>query len=419
MFKGGPLQIYHLLFPARMRIVAILSTLFFSIQVNAETANMPSSKVELSLPSDLRDVLLLSLKQSSLNSNINESLSYQSSNWLATSPSVAFNYLKSQQDSGTDEIEVGINLAIKSALQRNIDTRLVELDNQIRLQQQNIRKLYFSGLIRESLWSYKIAVANQAYLQKKLSVLQQLEGNSKSLFNAGETSDYGLLLIKKELIATQIEGLENQKELQLWKSQYKTISGTSLMPDDISEPAFSLNSWSPVQHPMSSLLENRWQQNELMNKASSNEAAPWSVGISAKNIAVSGVTENQIGVSFDMPLTLIKTESQTIKNQSSQAKQQFESDYKKLVLQIERQTNQHSENTLFLLNKQKFLKNAVELSQQIMQQIDRLKAQNEFGQELILRRVMDTVKTRHEYTLTNILIEQNNAMSRQAAGISL
>lgn len=413
------MQIHQLPFLARAKIVVIFSVILFNAHVIAETNEQTPLNMKPSTSSGLGEILSLSLSKAYLNTGNDKIPDYQSSSWLSTSPGVIVNYLKSQQDLGADEIEVGINLTIKSALQRNLDSRLVQLDNQISTHQQNIRKLYFSGLIRESLWSHKIAKVERTYLDKKLSVLKQLASNKKALVNAGEISDYGLLLIKKELITTQIEGLENQREIQLWQDQYQNITGTHNIPDNIFEKKFSLNNWSSVQHPMGQLLEKRWQQAKLINRASSNEAAPWTVGISAKRIDTPDMTDDQIGISFEMPVNMIKTESQTIKNQSSQAKQQFDSDYKKLVLQIEQQVSQHKENTHFLKSKQELLKKSVELSQHIMNQIDRLDAKNELGVELILRRVMDAVKTRHEYTLTNILIQQNNAMSRQAAGISL
>ena len=390
---------------------------FFS-EVSAETHVMQPSEKQSLVP--LSEILTRSLNRVSTDTEIAK---YQSSTWLATSPTVGFSYLSSQEDFGSDETEISINLAIKSGLQRDIDRRLTKLNKQIQSQQSELGKLYFSGLIRESLWSYKIAKANQTYIQKKLSVLQQLQNNSELLVVAGETSDYGLLLVKKEIINTQLKALENRQELQKWEDQYQAVTGQLInsgnhMPDIIEEKLLS-SQVNPSNHPKMLMLSSQWQQQKLMIKENSSSADPWTLSALAKTIETQGIQDKQVGVSFEMPISLVEANSQSIQNQSSQSKAKFELEYQQNLLALNQQINKNMSERRFLLEKQSLLESSLELSKKIMRQIEHLKAQNEMGQELVLRRVIDAIEIQNENAMIKILIHQNNSLLRQAAGLSL
>lgn len=343
---------------------------------------------------------------------------YQSSTWLAASPTVRLSYLSSQEDFGSDEAEFSLNLSIKSGLQREIDRQLIKVNKDIRLQQSELRKLYFSGLIRETVWSYEIAKANETYIQKKLSVLKQLENNNELLVVAGEVSDYGLLLVKKETINTQIKALENQQELKKWRIQYQAISGMINMPK-IMEKKTEISELNVSQHPEVLLLASSWQQQKLMIKENSSDAEPWMLSASAKTVDTLGVQDQQLGLSFELPLSFVEVNSQSIANQSLQSKVQFDLEYQKNYLKINQQLTEHSESRHFLIKKQSLLQDSLKLSKKIMQQIEHLKARNEMGQELVLRRVIDAMEIQNDNAVINLLIQQNNSLLRQAAGIPL
>lgn len=415
----------RLTFRIWVNLFAWLFGLPFTFYACAENQSNLTSKETSHQPLLLSNVLLLSdvlsysLAHSNSSTKIDHTLDFQSATWLAASPRARLNYLKSQREFGTDEIELSVNLAIKSNLQRSIDKQLIELGQQIKAEQVKVKQLYFSGLLRESIWLFKIAKTNETYIQNKLSTLKQLEDNSQQLVVAGEISDFGLLLIQKELIRTQVEALNNQKEIQLWQAQYQQVTGFFQMPERITEPKFNKNNWQIAQHPEIQLLEKRWQQNQLIARANSSDAAPWNIAFTTVNTDTLGEQDRQIGVSIEVPLTFVEATSQTLINQNSQEKQQFTIEYQNTLVNIGQKLNNQSETGRFLNRKLDLLKSSIELNQKIMQQLDRLRSQNEMGQEFILRRVMDTIKAKNEYAITKLLIQQNNAMLRQVAGIPL
>jgi len=417
--KGGVLKSKH---TQPQLVVFLIGTLvsFFSV-ASSEIENTLTQEKHTQTSVSLTEILASSVARG--NTNVEDIPSYQSSTWLAASPAVGLSYLSSQEDFGSDEAEVSVNLSIKSALQREIDQKLVKINKDIRLQQSDLRKLYLSGLIRESLWSHKIAKANESYIQKKLSILKRLQENNEQLVLAGETSDYGLLLIKKETINTEIKALENQQVLQKWKIQYQAITGQTItsmkkMPDII-EDKFELSQTNISQHPKALFLTSNWQQQRLMTKANTSDADPWTVSAIAKTIDTAGFKDNQLGLSFEIPLSFVEVNSQSLKNQSDQSKAQFELEYRKNYLEINQQLNKHSVDRQFLIRKQNLLKRSLDLSKKIMKQIEHLKAQNEMGQELVLRRVIDAIEIQNENAVISLLIQQNNSLLRQAVGISL
>ena len=72
-----------------------------------------------------------------------------------------------------------------------------------------------------------------------------------------------------------------------------------------------------------------------------------------------------------------------------------------------------------LQQKQRLLERSEELAGRIAEQLAQLQASNEIGQEILLRRMMSSIDTRAAAAVNHILLDRNNAMLRQAAGLSL
>jgi hypothetical protein len=72
-----------------------------------------------------------------------------------------------------------------------------------------------------------------------------------------------------------------------------------------------------------------------------------------------------------------------------------------------------------LQQKQALLGRSQQLAGRINEQLAQLHDSNEIAQEIVLRRMMEAIDTCAEFALNELLVEQNNAMLRQAAGISL
>ncbi len=391
-----------------------LMSILMSLSAKAQTDPVSTDTSQIKLNEVLNQIL------SSTSGRKDENLpKYKSSQWLAASPTANLNYLKSQETLGTDEIEVGINFAIKSSKQRQIDQKLAVINNKILQQQQTNLKLYYSGLLREIFWSFKIANKQQEHLANKLRLLKKLEEHQRDLSDAGESSIYGLLVVSKEIIATKIELLDNRAKLLYWQKHYSSLTGLTEIPRQIDEPIFNKNQWQASQHPEVILIQLLRQQAALEVKENASDTAPWTLSVSAKEVDSQGVTDKQLGLSFDVPFTFIEANKQSLANQQLQQGFQYDKEYQSKLIEIDSQITQLKVDRDYLQSKVALLQDSVEISASIMKQMDRLKSHNELGQEMALRRLLEAMKTRYEYQVTQVLVEQNNSLSLQAAGISL
>ncbi|PHS18128.1 MAG: hypothetical protein COA86_08260 [Kangiella sp.] len=416
--KLEKLLIASLLFAVYL-LIGGMSLYSASGQANSTQTGTPQTKEAAKIQSvSMSDALISSLSINPEKAG-GKIPSLQTSSWLAASPSAKFNYLKGQQDTSADELEISLNLAIKSNFQRDIDQKLTSLDLKIKQQQTNLKKLHLSGLIREAIWNYKIEKTKLDYLQKKENILHKLKNNQLKLIDAGEASAYGLLLIQKESNKAQIDMLTSRLKMTSWMEQYTLVTGLSEMPEIIAEKQMTIVKTRLTDHPDVQLLLNRWKQKSLNLQSSSSDAAPWNMSFTAKNTETLNVTDDQIGISIEVPLSFVQSTSQRSSNEWRQGKAQFDMDYQLLMLKLNRQIKQLNGQSRLLSKKEILLNDSVKLSQLIMKQIDQFKIGNEMNQELILRRVLEAIETKNDYAITQLLKLQNNAMIRQSAGISL
>jgi len=358
-------------------------------------------------------------QQISGNNSSEELISFRSRGWLATAPSVELSHLMGQSDRAADETELKLNLPINSNFQREINQKLALMEQKIKVQQLKKQRLFLSGLIREALWNHQLTQAKQEFLYKKQSTLEMLAKNSKKLMLAGESSEYNLLLIEKEINQTEIELLDNLQQFDQWLFQYQKVTGQFNIPLDITEKELSEKAWNINSHPIIELQNLYWQQTKFMMKMNSSDATPWNISLTAKKTEQLNLSDDQIGISVELPLTFIDANSQTLTNEWKQQKRKFDITMQNSRLELQKQKNQQLKNKERLLKKEKILEKSVSLSHAIMSQIDQLKAQNEIGQALILRQVIDALETQYQLNIAQIELMQNNSMSRQSAGISL
>lgn len=390
-----------------------LCVLLSSTQVLCENINLvDSSSLSLS------DVLKSSLK-TNMSDVGSKQMKFQTSRWLAASPSAELSILKGKQDTDSDELAFSLNFEIKSGRQREIDKKLSDLNLKIEQKQAHLKNLYLSGLIREAAWGYRIAESKQKYLLKKEKILRQLEINNQKLTVAGESNQYGQLLIQKEINNTKIDTLSNRQEVNKWAEQYNQITGLIAVPDKISEKEITFSQVNLSQHPELNLIQNQWQQKSLTLQASNSDAAPWNLSLTTKSTENLAIKDEQLGISFEVPLNFVQSNSQSNKNEWVQGKVKFDLDHQSLMLKLTSQIKQLIGHSQLLQKKKILLEDSVNLSKLIMKQIDQLQAGNELSQEVILRRVLEAIQTENDYALTQLQIQKNNAMLRQSAGISL
>ena len=346
-------------------------------------------------------------------------LSAASLPFLVGLPSLGLTYLDSEQRYGTDEAELNLNLPLKSGRRRSADDALQGLAEDLDGWGQRQRQLYYSGLLREVLWGYRLADAQRRFAADKRAVLLELEQRQQELLAASATSEYALLLLQTELVEVEVSQQEYLQETRRWRQRYRQLTGLEALPGEIREAAPPLDGFTPGQHPRLRALELANQQQRQLLRANSAAAADWNLALTAKNFETAGYDEQQYGLGVEIPLSAldIATESDNAQWRALQR------DY---LLARDQALNELRDNWEQLLNerevlqqKQRLLERSEELAGRIAEQLAQLQASNEIGQEILLRRMMSSIDTRAAAAVNHILLDRNNAMLRQAAGLSL
>ena len=347
------------------------------------------------------------------------SVPYEASSWLAGTPSVGLSYLDSDQRYGTDEAELWLNLPLKSGRRRRADEALSGLSETLDAQGLALRQLYFSGLLREVLWAYRLADARRRFAAEKRVVLLELEQRQRELLAASASSEYALLLLQTELVAVQVVQQEFLQEARHWLQRYRQLSGLQDMPVDIGEPQAPGGDFAAAQHPRLRALDLAYDQQRQLLRASSAGAADWNLSVTAKNLDTAGYDENQFGLGVEIPLSAFEVGTQSDNAQWRSIRRDYLLARDELLADLRGTWDALGSEQQGLREKQRLLERSEELAGRIAAQLAQLQASNEIGQEILLRRAMSAIDTRAAAAANRILLERNNAMLRQAAGLSL
>ena len=344
---------------------------------------------------------------------------YHTSSWLAGLPSLSLSYLDSDERYGTDEAEVSLNLPVKSGRRRNADKQLGALALELDEINQRQRTLYYSGLIREAVWSYRLVDTRRRFAADKRQLLLELERRQSELVAASAASQYSLLLLQMELVDVEIAQQDYLHESRRWLDRYRGITGLGTLPSDIREPTAPTDHFQSDQQPQLRNLELAHRQRLQLLRAGSAQASDWNLSLHAKNLDTAGYDEQQYGLAVEIPLSALPVSRQAENSEWRNAQR----DYLLARDQLLRKVNDSWEKLLLeqetLRQKQLLLDRSNTLAGRIAAQLSQLQASNEIAQEILLRRMMGAIDTRTEVAVNQVLIDQNNAMLRQAAGISL
>ena len=344
---------------------------------------------------------------------------YKASSWLAGLPSLSLSYLGNSERFGTDESEVSFNMPVKSGRRRSADDQLKTLSaeqDEVGLAQ---RRLYYSGLIREAVWSYRLADTKRRYASDKRVLLLEMEQRQKDLFAASAASEYPLLLLQTELLDVHIAQEDYLHDTRQWLQRYKQLTGLATLPIELRETGSVETALQPALLPQLRMLELEHRQRRQMLQANSAQADDWNLSLTAKNLQTGNYDEQQYGVAVEIPLSGLD-----VARQSDNAA--WRSDQRAYLLARDQILNESRANWErlrnvheTLSNKQRLLEQSGQLASRISKQLEQLQASNEIAQEIVLRRMMDAIDTRAAVAINQTLIQQNNAMLRQAAGISI
>lgn len=343
---------------------------------------------------------------------------FQSPTWLAALPSLGVSYLKSDEDEGTDETELSLNLPVRSPAGRRYDSELRRLAVEIDTTESAYRRLYLSGLVRDILWTQRIAATRTDFNARKIELLDSLLQSQQVLFEARSTSRYSLLLIRQELSEARIQQQALDWESDSWRQRFRELTGLSVLPVDIDEAA-APGSPDYALHPQLRLLELQWQREKASIAATGNNATPWNLAVTAKQLDSPVFEENQYGVALDIPINLFDVENESSRSDWQDAARSYWRARDELQLELQQRWQALALEAVHLQQQQSLLEESVEISAQLAAESESLLGQNELGREIWIRRLLGDIDKRADAALNALLIGQNRAMQRQVAGIPL
>jgi hypothetical protein len=363
----------------------------------------------------LQDALQAAMSRQSKKS---EPIGYSASAWLAALPSIDVTLLRSEDSNGTDETEVGLNLPLKSPYLHQQDKRLTALNGRLVETDRQRRQLYYSGLIREAIWSARLARERSDQASKKISLLEQLADREQTLVATRNSTQYGLLLIQQELIDARLTHLDQQAEQQRWLQVFRELTGMAHLPTALTEASLPGNTdWRT--HPALQLLDLNWQQQQALIAAASSRATPWNLRIGATEVATPGFDETQYGITVELPLSFSNSIDEASRSTWQEGVRSYDRDREQLITSLAQTWQQLTQEAMYLRERQSLLDQSALVSAKVREQANKLQELNELGREMWINRLIADLDRQSQSEINRLLIGQNNAMRRQAAGISL
>jgi hypothetical protein len=377
------------------------------------------SALRSSLPVQLAELPQLAMaRQHSETGQLDTSSPYRSSAWLAALPSISVSFLRSDEDLGTDETEVSLNLPLKSPYRAARDKALRQLRDDLQETEAQRRKLYLSGLLREALWSQRIASTRCTHLDNKIAQLSALYQRQQALYDARSASRYSLLLLRQEITGAKLMLGEQQLEVAKWRDQFRELTGMTNLPEVIEEPV-SLPDMAWRDHPALRMLDLDWQRQQAVLAADSASGDAWNLALQAKQVEGPGFEENQYGLAVDIPLSVFDATAESTRSEWREGSRQYWQQRDELQWQLARSWRELQAEANYLSGRQTLLQQSAQISKELLAETELLLQGNELAREIWVRRVLENLDKQADAAINQLLIGQNRAMTRQAAGIPL
>lgn len=343
----------------------------------------------------------------------------QISAWLATNPLISVGYLQSDRQQGTNEAELALTLPIKSRQQQALDSLLKSALTDNKKQHKTTLRLYLSGIVRELVWQQKLVTLSLAQNSEKITFLSDLASNYQALYEFDQLSRLSLLLIEQEQLDAQMEQLELQQQQNGVINRLRQFTGLTKFPRQAAEPAWNSQLFRISQHPAIVQLDSQWQQQLLRLQKNKNQTAGWNLSVSAKNLSSEQITETQLGVSAELPLTWFEVQDPANISEWTVLHNQYEQSRLELVLNVQQNVERLVSQLSYLQQKQQMLEQSKTNSKSIISETSALIERGQINQEQAIKHMLSAFDTKVQYSQNQLLISQTNARLRQAAGISL
>jgi len=345
-----------------------------------------------------------------------------SSRWLGAVPTLSISQTESRDAFGTDETELALNLPLRSPARARADARLRTIDAGLTAARQAVRRLFYSGLIREAWWSYRLASLELDGVNDRIELLQDLVERQERLANAGNLPAFSLLLVRRELISARSEAVRLDSELSRWQERYAQITGFPPRAHQASDPG-ALPTLPSVDHaadhPTLVLLALEWERQRALLDADTSAADDWVLGLVGRRQNMPGFTDDQIGITLEIPLSFAPVISQSERSDRRAASREHLQSREEFLAEIESRSTGLRVERVALEAELDLLQDAVRLDDQIAEQLSALASGSAIESELLLRRRLDLLTTRLQIRLTEARLGQNLDLMRQTLGVPL
>jgi len=341
------------------------------------------------------------------------------SDWLAGVPTVSASYIDSRQALGTDELEVSLNLPLKSAGRRRLDRELESLQHHYADASDKYRRWIYSGLIRERAWGHRLAAVDLAAAEDKQSLLTGLAERFARLAAGGAIPRYSSLIVERARLDAEMAVDAARLDVERERDAFIALTGLTSVPEDLSEtvPAPSTPDYS--QHPALQRMELARDREAAVLALSAPDKANWNFSLVARNFDGPQFNEQQIGLAVEAPLNFLGTQSSSNLSQRSAAQLDYLLARDQFWLEVRNRWQALAVERSHLQRRRELLERAAKIADQIEAQVSALENSNEIEGEIRLQRMLDVLDTRASLARTEAMIERNVAQRHQAAGRSL
>jgi outer membrane protein TolC len=319
---------------------------------------------------------------------------------------------------GTDETELFFTLPLKSGQRRALDSDLRRLETRFEAATSAYRAWFFSGIIREAVWSHRLAEVQAEEARQQVQLLADLQQRMRLQVEAGTVPEYAALLVEQERLDARGRLIDFESAAREAARHFRVLSGLPLVPATIAENAPSTAPDYAAHPRLVSLLLGR-EQSEALIGLSEPGAANWSLALMARDFAGPGPDERQYGVSMEIPLSLFRVSTRANRSQREAARREYSLQRDQVLLDI-RQGWESLLTTRERLQAQRdLLVSSVALGERIEAQLMSLRTSNEVEAELVLRRLIEILDRRAQLAVAEVELGRNAARQRQMAGLPL
>lgn len=368
----------------------------------------------------LHDVLDAALEIQSSNTVTSFSIKDDGSvTWIDGNPSISLMRLESQQELGTTESEFSLNLPIKSSYLRRIEKNLAgNISNLQQIAQQQYT-LYLSGLIREILWEIELQKASGKLLDQKYQLLSALASKYKNMAESQAIPMYLSLIIQNEINELALSSMENKQNLKSLRAQYFRLTGLHMSPEDITEQMIEVDQLDINLHVNLKALDAVFENTQQNLYSSGKESKPWNVQVTSRRVSAPDLSETQLGIGMEVPLTMGNNLSMAQQNEHLKITTEHAISRTKLLTQLNETQQKLLHGYKFLLQKQKLLDNGLPTLNALSEAMQDLREVNGPNQEFYIRTLLSSIDSAKHVELNQLHIQRHIALIRQAAGIPL